>query len=428
MIIMKFGGTSLSTPERRELAAARVLEHAHGGTYRAEPEQVVVVVSAMGRRGDPYATDTLLDLFSPFSAAREVPARESDAMAACGEEISAALFAALLNARGARAVSMRGFQAGVITDAVHRDAQITELRPARVLAALRRGEVVVVAGFQGTSLEGGVTCIGRGGSDTTAMALGVALGATRIEIFTDVDGVMTADPRVVPGARSVEHLGFEESAEMAFKGSKVLHPAAAELIRSRGGTEGANGTKKRTDDASRPKIVIRNTLSEASGTWLVSEDERISLQADAPSAATSVTSSCGIAQISVTGIDFLEELATLERVFGVIAERGVSLDMMSILPDRVAFTCARASVGLVATELSTLGVTFTVKNDVAKVTLVGGGIHGVPGIMHRMVRALCSAGIGVYQSVDSNMIVGVLIPERRVDDAVRALHEEFFGE
>lgn len=406
MIIMKFGGTSLATPERRELAAARVIERVHSG------EQVVVVVSAMGREGDPYATDTLLELFAPLG---EVSLRESDALAACGEEISAAFFAALLSARGARAVSMRGYQAGIVTDDVHREAQITELRPARVLERLRRGEVVVVSGFQGTTLAGDVTTIGRGGSDTTAVALGLGLGASRIEIFTDVDGVMTADPRVVSGACCLEHVGFEESAEMAFKGSKVLHPAAAELVRTRGLGEGA------------PAIVVRNTLSEAAGTWLVSEAERASLQTEGHSVAASVTSKCGIAQISVNGVSFLDELPTLERIFGVVAKRGISLDMISILPDRVAFTCERASVGIVAGELASLGVTFAVNNEVAKVTLVGGGIHGIPGIMHRMVRALAAAEIGVYQSVDSNMIVGVLVPEARVKDAIRAIHEEFFG-
>jgi aspartate kinase len=401
IVVLKFGGTSVASPERRELAAAHVLRRVHEG------KNVVVVVSAMGRCGDPYATDTLLDLVKPYPAC---PVRERDALAACGEEIAAPVFAALLTERGVKAVSLRGFQAGFVTDDRFGDATVQEVRPARILAHLRRGEVVVVTGFQGITAAGDVTTIGRGGSDTSAVVLGVALQAEHVEIFTDVDGVLTADPRVVPEALSLPGVTFEESAELAYKGSKVLHPAAAEYAR-------ASGTN----------VVVRNTNTEAEGTWIVPDTERYRFVDDATRFASSITSKAGIAQFAVTGVDFRAELPRLERVFGVVAEAGVSLDMMSILCDRVLFTTDRANVGVVSASLAGLGVTFTVMNACAKVTLVGGGIHGVPGIMHRMVRALTGAGIAVLQSVDSNMIVGVLVDAARVDDAVRAVHAEFFG-
>jgi len=399
IVVLKFGGTSLATPACREAAAARVRERVGEGA------RVVVVVSAMGRRGEPYATDTLLGLVDGF---RACPPRERDAIAAVGEEISAAVFAGLLCDRGLPAVSLRGFQAGIVTDGHHQEATIREIRPARIREHLEHGAVVVVAGFQGISPEGELTTLGRGGSDTTAVALGVALAAERVEIYTDVDGVMTADPRVVPDAGRMPEVTFEESAELAFKGAAVLHPRAAELARETGVT-----------------VEIRNTLSAAQGTWLVPGGGHEFARAEG-GGAISVTSRRGIAQVTVSGVDFAAQLAVLERVFGTIAERGVTLDMMSIFPDRVAFTLEVDRLPRVREALDGLGVTYAIDERCAKVTLVGAGIHGVPGVMHRMVRALTGAGIAIRQSVDSNMIIGVLVDAAREADAVGAIHAEFF--
>jgi aspartate kinase len=400
VVVLKFGGTSLATPSCRDAAAARV------GERVGEGARVVVVVSAMGRRGEPYATDTLLGLVDGF---RACPPRERDAIAVVGEEISAAVFAALLCDRGLPAVSLRGFQAGIVTDNHHQEAAIREIRPARIREQLERGAVVVVAGFQGITPEGELTTLGRGGSDTSAVALGVALAAERVEIYTDVDGVMTADPRLVPQAGRVGEVTFEESAELAFKGAAVLHPRAAELARETGVT-----------------VEIRNTLTQAQGTWLVRGDGH-AFTPEEGGGAISVTSRGDIAQLTVSGVDFAAQLAVLERVFGTIAERGVTLDMMSIFPDRIACTCESGSLPRAREALDGLGVTYAVEDRCAKVTLVGAGIHGVPGVMHRMVRALTGAEIAIRQSVDSNMIIGVLVDGAREADAVRAIHEEFFG-
>jgi aspartate kinase len=398
-VVMKFGGESLATPAGRDVAAARVLERRLAG------KNVVAVVSAMGRKGAPYATDTLLGLADGLGRAS---ARERDALIACGEEICAALFAALLQERGVQAVSLRGFQAGIITDPAFGAAQVLEVRPQRILAHLNRGEVVVVAGFQGITPQGDVTTIGRGGSDTTAMTLGVALQAERVEIHKEVDGVLSADPRVVPEAHKVEHLTFEEAAELAFKGAKVVHPAAADLAR-----------------AARLEVAILNSATDR-GTCLVPEEGGTRFDGEVHSCATAITSRHGIAQLTVRG-GFSQDLPLLERVFGVIAAHDISLDMMSIFPDRVAFTLERARVGQAVQALAELGVVVTVNNAVAKVTLVGGGIHGIPGVMYRVVRALAEAAIPVHQSVDSNMIVGVLVDEAHEERAVRAIHGEFFG-
>ncbi len=397
--VMKFGGTSLSTPPRRAAAAAAVAQRVGEGL------RVVVVVSAMGRAGDPYATDTLLRL---LDVQGEAPARERDAIAACGEEISAALFATLLCARGLPAISLRGFQAGIVTSARHQHATIREIRPACILDHLARGEVVVVAGFQGITAGGDVTTIGRGGSDTTAVALGVALPADRVEIYTDVPGVLTADPQVVPDAGAVREITFDEGAELAFKGAGVLHPRAAELARQ-----------------VRLAVEVRSAFADAQGTWLIA-GEGIAIEREGGTCAAAVTSSPGIVQVTVQDDRLAREPALLERIFGDIAGRGITLDMMSIFPERVAFTFERTAWAEVRETLAGLGVAYTVNDHCARVTLVGAGIHGVPGIMHRIVRALTAAGIRVLQSVDSNMIIGVLVDASEAAAAVRAIHAEFF--
>jgi len=399
-VVMKFGGTSLATPPARQQAAARVAERV------AEGHAVVVVVSAMGRAGDPYATDTLLALMAEFPAS---PAREIDALLACGEEISAAIFAGLLRQQGLPAVSLRGFQAGIVTDGRHRDAEIRAIRPGGVQRHLARGEVVVVAGFQGVTEDGEITTLGRGGSDTTAVALGAALQAQRVEIFTDVDGVLSADPRVVAGARQAPEVTYHESAELAFKGAQVLHPRAAERAR-----------------ASRVPVEIRSTFSSAAGTWLVADEGRWSPEGDLPPRTTAVTSAGGIAQVRIAGDRLGAALALQERLFGAIAARRISIDMISIGPERVAFTVPCGRVDDVEAVLAELGLPADIDRGCAKVTLVGGGIHGIPGVMHRIVRALARAGIPILQSVDSNMIISVLIAAQWEQAAVRAVHREFF--
>ncbi|MBM3318394.1 MAG: aspartate kinase [Candidatus Eisenbacteria bacterium] len=398
--VVKFGGTSLATPEGREAAAGAVAERAAAGL------RLVAVVSAMGRAGEPYATDTLLRL---LDAHPQCPPRERDALASCGEAISAALFAALLQARGLAAVSLRGFQAGIRTDDRHQQARILEIRPARIVEALDRGQVAVVAGFQGISPAGDITTIGRGGSDTTAVALGIALGADRVEIFTDVPGVLSADPQVVPGALPVPTLTFEEGAELAFKGAGVLHPRAAELARR-----------------ARLPVEVLSASAGSSGTRLVA-DQGVPIERDCGSCAAAVTAHRDIVQVSVADERLARDLGLVESLFAGIAARGVTLDMMSIFPERVAFTLERRALAEARATLDDSGLAYSARERCARVTLVGGGIHGVPGIMHRVVRALAGEGIRVLQSVDSNMIIGVLVEDGEAERAVRALHREFFS-
>ena len=401
LIVMKFGGTCLGSEEARDRAAECVRRRFLDG------KRIVVVVSAMGRRGDAYATDTLKDLIGKYT---QTTPREQDALLSCGEDLSAAVFAAQLEACGMPAVSLRGYQAGIITDDRYGEAAIREIRPVRIREHLDEGRVVVVAGFQGVSLTGDVTTLGRGGSDTTAIALAAALDAERAEIITDVDGVMTADPRRVSGARAVEAMTHREAAELACRGAKVLHPRAADLAR-----------------IAHTPVQIRGLDESTVGTYLVAEEGRWQPAPMATSRTTSVTSMSGIAQVLVHGGEAGLSPSVLERILGSIAEAGISLDMFSIAPDRIAFTLDGEQLAETEVVLAPLELDLQLRRHCAKITLVGGGIHGIPGIMHRVVATLACKGIAILQSVDSNTIISVLIDGAREEDAVHALHEEFFG-
>ncbi len=401
LIVMKFGGTCLATAELRAQAIASVREHVDAG------RRLVVVVSAMGRAGEPYSTDTLKGL--PATSA-ELSTREADALLSCGEQISACVFAAELQGSGVPALSLRGFQAGIVTDETHGDATILEIRPTKIREHLEEGRVVVVTGFQGISLRGEVTTLGRGGSDTTAVALAAALGADCTEIVTDVDGVMTADPRSEPDARPVAEMTHREAAELARRGAKVLHPRAAGRAR-----------------ASKVPVHIRSVTPGQPSTWLVSEEGRWSPGRDCAPRTTSVTSMSGIAQVVVEDSRLVDHPAGVAQILGAIARAGISLDMFSISPGRVAFTLEQQRAAEVREILQQIGFTAKANLQCAKITLVGGGIHGIPGVMHRMVAALAAREITIRQSVDSNTILSVLIDASKEEDAVHALHIEFFG-
>lgn len=244
VIVQKFGGTSLDTDEKRS-AAAQHVERA-----RSEGLQTVVVVSAMGRKGSTYATDTLLSLVDT----RHVPKEAADALMACGEVISAVKFASVLGERGIETLVLNGRQAGIVTDDNFGDANVLFVDTTRIQLALQAKKVVIVTGFQGATQLGDVTTLGRGGSDTTAVVLGAALAAESVEIFTDVDGVMTADPRIVPSARLLRELSYGEMYSMAVNGAKVLHPTAVRAAEEQG-----------------IAIHVRNTMSTSPGTIISDE-------------------------------------------------------------------------------------------------------------------------------------------------------------
>jgi aspartate kinase len=396
IVVMKFGGTSVADVTGRLAIASRVQAALELG--RAP----VVVVSAMGRQGAPYATDTLLDLVN----ALPTDARETDLLAGVGEIVSAVVVAHELRAAGIDSVAFTGAEAGILTDGVQGNASITEIHPGALLAAIDEGRVPVVAGFQGIAENGRLTTLGRGGSDTTACALGVALEAEEVGIYTDVDGVMTADPRSCEGAEVLEVISADELFQMARAGSRVVHTPAAELALSSG-----------------LAMRVRNTFSDYEGT-LVAD-----IAGYRPSnVATAISHVTGIARMRV-GLGAHEgtlgHMAAQTRVYRAMADAGVSLDMFTPVGDSLLFTVAEPVLDRAAEVIHGLGLLHQSHRGLAKVTLVGAGMHGVPGVMARMAEHLVAAGVDVYQSADSHTTISVLVLAEQVHTAVRALHDGF---
>jgi aspartate kinase len=368
----------------------------------AEQVRPVVVVSAMGRKGDPYATDTLIELIRRNGG--EVAAREMDLLLACGEIISAVTFSAALRAEGIPSVVFTGGQAGIVTDDNFGNASIVSLDPQRILECLDRGQVAIVAGFQGMTPDGDVTTLGRGGSDTTAAALGVALGAEYVDIFTDVEGVLTADPRVVKEARRIASISYQEICNLAYNGAKVIHPRAVEIAMQ-----------------GNVPIRVRSTFAADEGTLVASVPLRADRVRDRY--VTGIAHVAGLAQIQVSskGRPFDLQL----HVFKAMAEQRISVDFISVNPSGVVYTVFEQEADRTVRVLKESGLDVQVLRNCAKVSVIGGGMNGVPGIMARIVEALSDEEIAILQTADSNATIWVLVHGEHMDKAVRALHRKF---
>jgi aspartate kinase len=393
VVVQKFGGSSLSSPELREIAASRVLEAWRAGAH------VVVVVSAMGRAPEPYATDTLLGLIGPV---RGGPNR--DLLLAVGEMISAAVFAELLTSLGTPAQAMTGGQAGIVTDDTFGDARILSVDPHAVRVALEAGIIPVVTGFQGANRGGAVSTLGRGGSDLTAIALGDALGASSVDIYTDVSGVMTADPRRVADAHTVERVTPAEMVELAGNGAKVMHSKAAELAHSTNTPYAVKG--------------LRSNV----GTVI---DEDAPVDRDRP--VTGITALRGVAFFRVIqGLSDEGGRATLDRLlFDRLAAANISIDMINVNDAGVFFVCDDENVERVQGELHNLNLALRVRMHCAKLSIVGAGMRGTPGVMAAVVRAVTDAGVEIIHSTDSNITISVLVPDDAAGGAEQALHDYF---
>jgi aspartate kinase len=393
-IVQKFGGSSLSTPELREIAASRVLEARQRG---AAP---IVVCSALGRAPEPYATDSLLAMLGP---SRNGPNR--DLLLSCGEAIACAVFAELLTSWGADAQAMTGAQAGILTDGEFGDARILSVDPRNLIAALERGIIPVVAGFQGADASGAITTMGRGGSDLTAIALGEALGSEAVEIFTDVSGVMTGDPRRIAGAHTIDRVSYAEMVELAADGAKVVHAKAAELARR----------------TSTPYVV--KGLRSNFGTMI---DEGHAPERLHPVSGITALTDVTFYRIIQGEIDDAAERARLEReLFRRLAERGVSVDMININNAGIFFITDGDRIDTVRAELADLNLAVRVRAHCAKLSIVGAGMRGTPGVMYRVVAALNDASVEIIHSTDSNITISVLIPEEDAVRAEQAIHDFF---
>lgn len=395
ILVQKFGGTSVAADDSR-LAAVAHVEQALEEGYR-----IVVVVSAMGRRGDPYATDTLLSVTGePVDVNSR---RDLDILMACGEAISSVVFAGLLRARGHDVAVLSGAQAGIVTSGDHGDARIMEIHTKRILEELKHDRIVVVMGFQGATLEGELTTLGRGGSDTTATALGVALGAAYVDIFTDVDGIMTADPRIVEDARRLNQVTYAEICNLAYQGAKVIHPRAVEIAMQKN-----------------VPIRVRSTLSSDHGTLVTNAMEQMETAVLRDRFITGVAHTTGQSQLRVNG-----NRVGRTNLFKDLAERGISVDFISVSPDRVAFTVRSVDTAAAVAVVERFGFEPQVIEHCARVAAVGAGMAGMPGVMARIMDALLAEDIEILQSADSHTTIWCLVREVDVVKAVRALHRMF---
>ncbi len=385
LVVMKFGGTSVGDTERLKRAARRCVAAKEAGN------RVVAVVSAMGT-----TTDDLLRLAHEVS---EHPApREVDMLVSVGERISCALVAMAIIDLGHRATSLTGSQAGIVTDAAHTKAKIVEVRAQRIHAALESGEIVLVAGFQGVSeASQDVTTLGRGGSDTTAVALAAALGAGVCEIYTDVAGVFTADPRLVPGARKLDEVSHEEMLEMAASGARVMATRSVEVARSHN-----------------VSLHVRSSFDDADGTWIREEDERMLEKA-------LISAVVHTREETVYRVDGVEPA----KLFGALAEAAVNVDTIVQTGPEIVFSAPVEDERDARIALDSLGVEWSARTDLGKVSVIGAGMKSHPGVAAKTFATLEREGIAPVVVSTSPVKIACHLETGNVDRAVRALHEAF---
>ncbi|MGI9021724.1 MAG: aspartate kinase [Acidimicrobiales bacterium] len=406
LVVQKFGGTSVADPDRLRAVAAHVVRTKEQG------HDVVVVVSAMGK-----TTDELLHLAHQVSPSP--PGRELDMLQTAGERISMALLCIAVWDKGVPATSFTGSQAGIVTDSAHGRAKILEVRAHRLIEALGDGQVVVVAGFQGVSLENDITTLGRGGSDTTAVALAAALGADACEIYTDVAGVYSADPRVVPAARLLPRISYEEMLEMAATGGRVLALRSVEFARTHG-----------------VALHVRSSFTWEPGTWVVPMKQSDTTDSEAAmeqAIISAVTHDTSEAKVTVERVPDRPGIAA--RLFRALANESVNVDMIvqnvSLRGSTdISFTVPLADLpaGLkvteaLAAEIGAEGVTHD--GEIGRVSLVGAGMKTNPGVAAAMFEALADAGINIEMISTSSIRISCVVRAADVEPAVQTLHTAF---
>jgi aspartate kinase len=398
LIVQKYGGTSVGDAERIKQVARRIVAAADSG------QRVCAVVSAMG-----HTTDELVDLAAQISP---VPhSRELDMLLTAGERISMALLSMAIIDLGREAISFTGSQAGIVTDTTHGRARIVDIRARRVLEALDAGRIVIVAGFQGVSTEFDVTTLGRGGSDTTAVALAAALGADVCEIYTDVEGVFTADPRLIPEARKLHAVSYEEMLELAACGAKVLMLRCVEYARNHG-----------------VLVHVRSSFSDAEGTWIKEEDERME-----QAIISGIAHDTSEAKVTIFGVPDRPGVAS--RVFRPLADEGVNIDMIvqNISADSrtdISFTCPKEDLQrlqpILESTCEAVGAAgVQMDDDVAKVSLIGAGMKTHPGVAADLFDALAEAGINIEIISTSSIRISCVVRAADVDRAVKVIHDRF---
>ncbi|MBC5625592.1 aspartate kinase [Clostridium sp. NSJ-49] len=394
IIVQKFGGTSVSTEERRKQLATKVKAAIDNGM------SPVVVVSAMGRKGDPYSTDTLLSLVGKKFMSDNKNAQ--DLLMSCGEIISSVVVCNTLYNYGIKAAPLTGGQAGILTDDNFTNASFINTDPSKVLELVKNGIVPVVTGFQGITKDGLITTLGRGGSDTSACILGVALKAKEIEIYTDVDGIMTADPRLVDDVSLIDEVTYNEVYQLADQGAKVIHPKAVDLAKK----------------ANIP-LIIKNTMSDSKGTLIirdVSEENKRFI--------TGITHLDNRIQVRVR-LSENPNHAAYRSLLDSLAKNNISLDLINIFPAHQIFTINADEKEKLNQVLTKANINFTTVEGCSTIAIVGSGMTGVPGVMAKIINTLTENNIEVLQTTDSNITIWCLIYTSKLAQAMNLLHEKF---
>lgn len=398
LIVMKFGGSSVGSTERMGRVAQRIVDK------KLQGNRVVVVVSAMGD-----TTDDLIDKANEINA--NPPAREMDMLLTTGEQISVALLSMAIHKLGHSAKSYTGWQAGIVTESVHAKARINDIAPDRIFNALEQGDIVIVAGFQGMTESGEITTLGRGGSDTTAVALAAAIKADVCEIYTDVDGVYSTDPRVVKCARKLDAISYDEMLELAHLGAAVLHPRAVEYAKH-----------------NKVNLVVRSSFTNNEGTLVREEAEM-----EQGIVVRGIAYDKNVVRISVLGVEDVP--GVLAKMFGALANNGIDVDI--IVQSGVqggkadfAFTVSTND------RAKAIDVLAGIKNEVpyrevsyeeglVKVSIVGAGMVSNPGVAATMFEAISNVGVSIKMVSTSEIKVSCVIAADKVQDVVRALHTAY---
>ena len=391
IIIQKFGGTSLQNAEIRNKAAEHVAKAIKDGY------SPVVVVSAMGRKGDSYSTDTLLQTATTIY--ENISPREKDLLMSCGELISAVVMVQTLKQKNIKAVTLNGMQAGIITDENYNQANIQKVFPNNILNAIKNGKVPVITGFQGISENGEVTTFGRDGSDTTASVLAAALKADHIEIFSDVEGILTADPHQISDAAHIPNASYTEAVEMANKGANVIHPQAVEI-------------------ASQYKIPIK--LYSTSN----NEKSTVIFETKNDKPVTGITSKTNILYTRIfPKKDNIQKTGL--NIFQTLAHQRISVDFIDITPELISFIIDEDLENKLIKILKENKYKFETKKEFSKISVIGSGMTGMPGVMAKIVNALNFNNIMIYECSDSYTTISCLVKSLDEIKAITTLHKEF---
>ncbi len=398
VLVQKFGGTSVASYEKMK-EVCKIIE-----AHKEEYKDIAVVVSAMGRKGAPYATDTLISMCTNIND--RPTKRELDMIMSCGEIISGTILATMLDSMGIPATFLTGTQAGITTTKAFSNAKIKKINPKKIQKELADGKVVIIAGFQGGTDDGEITTLGRGGSDTSAVAIGKALGSDLVQIYTDVDGIMTADPRIEPDAKVLKYVDYDEVFQMAEKGAKVIHPRAVELAKNADIILQIKNTYNPSYEGTKigPANVLKDVYEDSSKVKFMS----------------AVAHKDKIAQVKVIAT---EEI--FSNILNEMEDRNINMDMINFFAEKKAFALDVSNLEEVENILKRYNVEYEIKSDCAKVTLIGNKVTETPGVIAKIMRALNNENITLLQSSDSYNSLSCLVDEKDMVTTVHVIHNAF---